>query len=84
MYFSLFGKLQILVKFFNFFIITLRADLKHIGLFLVTILKTNLQLEIFQSIVSTKLPTFLHAKRKLILMQDKLSDPSLETKKGKL
>ena len=66
----------------NFFIITLRADLKHLGLFLVNSLKTNLQLGIFQTTVHKKVTTISSCKRKFILMQDKFSDTSLESKKG--
>ena len=65
-------KLQILVKCCNFFIVTLRTDLKHIGLFLESSLKTNLQFDIFKPIIPTKLSTFVYAKRKLILTQWKL------------
>ena len=56
-----------MVKFFNFFIITLRTDLNHIGLFLVSSVKANLQFEMLKPIVPKKQPTFVYTKRNLYL-----------------
>ena len=60
-----------MVKFFNFFIITLRTDVNHIGLFLVSSVKANLQFEMLKPVVPKKQPTFVYTKRKLILKQNK-------------